>query len=110
MGDATSRQQQKRMKVENLNLGKTPFAKSEPAPVPGYQYQYLDDAGATVLKEDTEIVYHGTQPMLVPQILAEGLRPSLGAGSDGLHAHYGIITPGVYTSPRLHGIAHRATP
>ena len=67
-----------------------------------YKYQYKDEAESPELSVYTEIVYHGTHPMLVPEILAEGLKPSLGAGCDGLHSHYGVIIPGVYTSPSWH--------
>ena len=94
-----SRQQPKKFRTDS---GITPFAKNEPAPHPGQQFRYLDDANTPELHDQHEIAYHGTYPMLVPRIISEGLKPSLGAGSDGLHAHYGVVTPGVYVSPSWH--------
>ena len=98
-GGTTSYRAHKRMRKRNVDYGPTPFAKTEPASIPGYQYQYMKDEDAQDLADDVDIVYHGTYPMLVPQILSEGLLPTLGAGSDAVQAHYGVVTPGVYVSP-----------
>ena len=97
-----SRQQSKKFRKEQMDSGITPFAKNEPAPQPGHQFRYLDDKNTPEWHEEHEIAYHGTYPMLVPRIVSEGLKPSLGAGSDGLHAHYGVVTPGVYVTPSWH--------
>merc|ERR1712015_159404 len=93
-GETQPSRQTKRIKKET-----TPFAKTEPAPHTGYQFQYKDDKDMPVMQKETEVAYHGTYPMLVPRIISEGLMPSLGAGSAGLHPHYGVAVPGVYVSP-----------
>ena len=43
-------------------------------------------------------VYHGTDPLDLPQILAEGYLPGVGAGSDALKKHYFLTVPVVYTA------------
>ena len=39
------------------------------------------------------VYYHGTSPHLLPYILGEGFRPSIGAGAQNLMAHYGVPVP-----------------
>ena len=43
--------------------------------------------------------YHGTHASLIPRILGEGFKPSVGAGSPHLMQHYGVTMPGVYVTP-----------
>ena len=42
--------------------------------------------------------YHGTHVGALPSILEEGFKPSLGAGSDALLAHYGVPVPGCHVA------------
>ena len=49
--------------------------------------------------EDASVFWHGTSAHALPHMVAEGLRPSLGAGADKVMRHYGVATPGVYVTP-----------
>ncbi len=40
--------------------------------------------------------YHGTYVAALPSIMEMALRPTLGAGSDVLHTHFGCMVLGVY--------------
>ena len=68
-GDPQPSRQSKRIKKEGVDTGMTPFAKTEPAPQHGYQFQYKDDKDTPALHDQVEVVYHGTYPMLVPRII-----------------------------------------
>ena len=49
--------------------------------------------------KDIPVYYHGTNVHNLPYIMAEGFRPSLGAGADRVMHHYGVPVPGVCVSP-----------
>ena len=77
------------------------FERSEP--VPGMtKHHFAWDEGE---REDQDppnevgVYYHGTSAHDLPYIMAEGFRPSIGAGADHVAQHYGVTVPGVYVSP-----------
>ena len=51
------------------------------------------------LAESASVFWHGTSAHNLPYIMAEGFRPSIGAGADQVMQHYGIAVPGVYVTP-----------
>ena len=50
---------------------------------------------------ELRVVYHGTYPSMLPNIIRDGLGRSFGAGPDALRAVCGIHVGGVYTTDRL---------
>ena len=73
------------------------------APIPGMtKLQFAWEEGERV-NEDSQsevgVFYHGTSAHDLPYIMAEGFRPSIGAGADHVAQHYGVTVPGVYVSP-----------
>ena len=77
------------------------FAKSAPAGQSGTHYFAWNEgtSGKQQLHHDAGVFWHGTSVHALPHIVAEGFRPSLGAGCEQLMAHYGTAVPGVYVSP-----------
>ena len=73
---------------------------SQSAPVeggrPGHHYYWDDHDAVEPEPHELGIYYHGTSAHNLPYIMAEGFRPSLGAGSEHLMEHFGVPTPGVY--------------
>ena len=43
-------------------------------------------------------LYHGTSPFNIPNIMVEGLLPTIGAGCDALQNYFGLPVPGVYVA------------
>ena len=56
--------------------------------------EFYDKNGA--LRWHALDLYHGTSAFQIPQIMAQGLLPTLGAGCDALERQFGIPVPGVY--------------
>jgi len=56
--------------------------------------RYYEKPGS--LKWHVLDLYHGTSAFQIPNIMSQGLRPTLGAGCDALEAQFGIPVPGVY--------------
>ena len=77
------------------------FAKSAPAGQSGTHYFAWNEgtSGKPQLHYDAGVFWHGTSVHALPHIVAEGFRPSLGAGADRVMRHYGAAVPGVYVSP-----------
>ena len=53
--------------------------------------KFFDESGS--LKHQVLDLYHGTSAFQIPNIMGQGLRPTLGAGCDALEAQFGDPVP-----------------
>ena len=77
------------------------FERSEPVSGMNRHHFVWDEGkrGDDGLPSEVSVYYHGTSAHDLPYIMAEGFRPSIGAGADHVVRHYGLTVPGVYVSP-----------
>ena len=75
------------------NPGKMPVSFHQPPP---WGSQQADPADG--LMGDIDEYYHGTCVSLLPSIIETGFRPTIGAGSDAVYEHFGVIAPGVHVA------------
>ena len=68
------------------------FARSAPAGQSGTHYFAWNEgtSGEPQLHDDAGVFWHGTSVHALPHIVAEGFRPSLGAGAEQVMSHYAL--------------------